>query len=140
LLFGVLKAFLNGKKFKSKSEVEVTIERIWDELTLDDFATVFYGWITGLKCTIENGGEYYHQQKIRHCPYILVRFQIANRDQIFVKVVEPQLQTGLTSSNGSIETTFPGFLKTFKNRPVRKTVRIALLFVFVDEIQEHKHE
>jgi hypothetical protein len=54
----MLKQILRDREFSSSVEIEDVIAQTWNDLTFDDFQSVFRDWIRCLAWVPENDGEY----------------------------------------------------------------------------------
>jgi hypothetical protein len=56
--FGMLKQILRDREFSSSDEIEDAIAQVWNNLTFNDFQSVFRDWVRHLAWVAENDGEY----------------------------------------------------------------------------------
>jgi hypothetical protein len=49
---------MKDREFHSHNEIEEAITVVWNDLTFEDFQSIFYNWMRRLALVIENEGEY----------------------------------------------------------------------------------
>jgi hypothetical protein len=57
---GILKEVLKDREFNSSDEIEeaITITNVWNELTFNEWQSVFNNWVSRLAWVIKNEKEY----------------------------------------------------------------------------------